>query len=252
MMALAFGYPQASEATLYKWKDDKGKTHFTDDSGKIPLQYRKKSKTKIQKDLPQASTPSPVKEEVSKSVDESEGDKEAVIDKNKELAEDQPEEKSPEEIIAELEGKKKKLEEELTAIVSAVGFFDVEVPRYDEYYERFPGRGVYRNLRALMSKVVEEKKALGIKLKDIDAEVGQAALAYINDSLPRDQKFATSRGGHMKKFKTTVARLKKELPTKKSLLGKLKKEQSDLEEELKALTVELEEISEKIKLAESK
>ena len=79
-MALTFGYPQTSEADLYKWKDDNGKTHFTDDPGKIPPQYRIKSKTKIQKDLPQApkSAPSPVKEEVSKSVDESGEGKEAA------------------------------------------------------------------------------------------------------------------------------------------------------------------------------
>ena len=101
-------------------------------------------------------------------------------------------------------------------------------------------------LRALMSKVVEEKKALGVKLKDVEANAGQAVLAYINNSFPIDQKFAASRGGHMKKYKTAIIRLKTELPTKKSLLGKLKEEQSDLGNELKALTAELAEISAKL------
>ncbi len=31
-------------AELYKWKDDKGKVHYTDQIGKVPLQFRKSSK----------------------------------------------------------------------------------------------------------------------------------------------------------------------------------------------------------------
>jgi hypothetical protein len=50
-------------------------------------------------------------------------------------------------------------------------------------------------LRALMSKVVEEKKALGVKLKDVEANAGQAVLAYINNSFPIDQKFAPAEAG---------------------------------------------------------
>ena len=50
----------------------------------------------------------------------------------------------------------------------------------------------------------------------------------------------------MKKYKTAIIRLKIELPTKKSLLGKLKEEESDLGNELKALTAELAEISAKL------
>ncbi|MDP7556837.1 MAG: hypothetical protein QF687_03005, partial [Nitrospinaceae bacterium] len=71
----------------------------------------------------------------------------------------------------------------------------MEVPHYDELCDQFPGRGVYKKLRALMSKVVEEKKALGVKLKDVEANAGQAVLAYIKNSLPIDKKFAASRGG---------------------------------------------------------
>jgi len=127
-----------------------------------------------------------------------------------------------------------------------VEFFDAEVPHYDELCDQFPGRGVYKKLRALMSKVVEEKKALGVKLKDVEANAGQAVLTYINNSFPIDQKFSASRGGHMKKYKMAIIRLKIELPTKKSLLGKLKEEESDLGNELKALTAELAEISAKL------
>ena len=35
-----------SHSAVYKWKDDKGKTHFTDNLSKIPPQYRKKGELK--------------------------------------------------------------------------------------------------------------------------------------------------------------------------------------------------------------
>jgi clan AA aspartic protease (TIGR02281 family) len=35
-----------SHSAIYKWKDDKGKTHFTDNLSKIPPQYRKKGELK--------------------------------------------------------------------------------------------------------------------------------------------------------------------------------------------------------------
>ncbi len=38
-----------ASAGLYKWKDENGKTHFTDDPSRIPLDYRnKKDMKKIQ------------------------------------------------------------------------------------------------------------------------------------------------------------------------------------------------------------
>ena len=36
----AVTFPQTLHAAIYKWKDDKGKTHFTDDRSKIPAQFR--------------------------------------------------------------------------------------------------------------------------------------------------------------------------------------------------------------------
>lgn len=39
-------------AELYKWKDDKGKVHYTDQIGKVPPQYRKSSKVQGFEDKP--------------------------------------------------------------------------------------------------------------------------------------------------------------------------------------------------------
>ena len=32
-----------SEATVYKWKDESGKTHFTDQSNRVPEEFRKEN-----------------------------------------------------------------------------------------------------------------------------------------------------------------------------------------------------------------
>ncbi|MDH5789392.1 MAG: retroviral-like aspartic protease family protein [Nitrospinota bacterium] len=44
--------PIPSQSKIYKWKDEKGKTHFTDSLSKIPPQYREKGKLKTMKGIP--------------------------------------------------------------------------------------------------------------------------------------------------------------------------------------------------------
>ena len=47
-----------SQSAIYKWKDENGKVHFTDNLSKIPPQYRKKGELKTMKDAPaEASEP---------------------------------------------------------------------------------------------------------------------------------------------------------------------------------------------------
>ncbi|NIR54419.1 MAG: DUF4124 domain-containing protein, partial [Nitrospinaceae bacterium] len=41
-----------SHSKIFKWKDDKGKVHFTDDISKIPFKYRNRDKTKTLKGGP--------------------------------------------------------------------------------------------------------------------------------------------------------------------------------------------------------
>jgi len=85
VICLALAAP--ASAGLYKWKDENGKIHFTDDPSQIPLDYRnKKDMKKMQSsrggknNLPSASPPAlkylGAKKEGSKS-------KDAGIDKQK-------------------------------------------------------------------------------------------------------------------------------------------------------------------------
>jgi len=58
---------QSTFAGLFKWTDDAGKTHYTDDKGKIPLKYRTKTKIKKLRSLNGRS----IHQEKSSSGDES-------------------------------------------------------------------------------------------------------------------------------------------------------------------------------------
>ncbi len=58
LFVLIFAAP--SHSAIFKWKDENGKTHFTDDISKIPSQYRKKDGLKMFKGAP-ADPSNPVK-----------------------------------------------------------------------------------------------------------------------------------------------------------------------------------------------
>ena len=75
-------------AAIYKWKDDQGKTHFTDDPSQIPLDYRNKKDMKKMKsskggknNLPSALPPPPARKHLG-AKKEGSGNK-AGIDKQR-------------------------------------------------------------------------------------------------------------------------------------------------------------------------
>jgi hypothetical protein len=45
LFVFCFLVPNTATAKMYKWKDDSGKTHYTDSPNKIPKKYRNKNKT---------------------------------------------------------------------------------------------------------------------------------------------------------------------------------------------------------------
>jgi hypothetical protein len=45
LFTFCFLIPNIATAKVYKWKDDSGKTHYTDSPNKIPQKYRNKNKT---------------------------------------------------------------------------------------------------------------------------------------------------------------------------------------------------------------
>jgi hypothetical protein len=65
---------ESAQAKIYKWKDDKGTTHFTDNENNIPPKFRKKEKLEKLKGL---TKPKPTKEQIEET-SEKENDDEAI------------------------------------------------------------------------------------------------------------------------------------------------------------------------------
>ena len=83
LLALIAFQPDPAIAKIYKYKDEHGKTHFTDDAGSIPMRYRKKGSMKkfrgVAEPTPEVNTSSKSSEKKSKDVDEGLGSKEVAL-----------------------------------------------------------------------------------------------------------------------------------------------------------------------------
>lgn len=90
-------FSQPAFSAVYKWKDDQGRTHFTDDEGKIPAQYRNKDKVKKVKGLTTRETPKTTPEEAEESEEGEEGSEEKEATAEGEAGSEAGEEPSEEE-----------------------------------------------------------------------------------------------------------------------------------------------------------
>ena len=78
LLGLIAVQPDPAIAKIYKYKDEQGRTHFTDDASKIPLRYRKKGTVKKFREVNEPSPSSHVGSETSKE-DESKDKKDGIL-----------------------------------------------------------------------------------------------------------------------------------------------------------------------------
>ncbi|MCH8208704.1 MAG: DUF4124 domain-containing protein [Nitrospinae bacterium] len=90
-------FSQPAFSAVYKWQDDQGRTHFTDDEGKIPTQYRNKDKVKKVKGLTTRETPKTSPEAAEESEEGEEGSEEQEATAEGEAGSEAGEEPSEEE-----------------------------------------------------------------------------------------------------------------------------------------------------------
>jgi len=90
-------FSQPAFSAVYKWKDDQGRTHFTDDEGKIPAQYRNKDRLKKVKGLTTRETPKTTPEEAEEPEEGEEGSEEQETTAEGEAGSEAGEELSEEE-----------------------------------------------------------------------------------------------------------------------------------------------------------
>jgi len=187
-------------AQVYKWIDDEGKTHFTDNIETVPEEYRSQlNKHK----LPEPTTVEPGDKAAPETV--SEGDKESP-DSGKKAEEEKPAGSSPEELAAAQE---------------AIGFLTGSIARYETYEESIPNEFVTRQINDLFQADLPAKEALAAKLEAMEMPVLKETAGFLKASLAADKEFRAIGPNLPFLTRQTSTRLKTEREKKSALIEKL-------------------------------
>ena len=154
LFILFFQIPYAFPGEIYRWTDDRGTTHFTDDLSKIPEQYTDRAeKLKAQEEK---------LEEVEK-IEKQDERSDRVKDYLENIEKKIENKKSMEKKISELEEELRLSEERLKWI---------EEYEREEYYYNIPFRDPKTGRWVpVASPYYEEKRRLKAKISDLKAEI---------------------------------------------------------------------------------
>lgn len=151
----------AEVSNVFKWKDDQGKIHFTDDALKVPSERRFPGGVEKRRVLP-APKPSPFSPSST-----------ASRNKQKEVR---------------AEDAAKTDEEERTVMQEALNFLKSDVQRYKKYENFAPKIRHYRSLKVDITAVLPVKEALEKKLGKNDSALFQDISGFLKKSLQQDYK----------------------------------------------------------------
>jgi hypothetical protein len=196
----------AGVSSIYKWKDEQGKVHFTDDPLKIPLKHRLDHNLEKIRGLP------PVKSSSKKTAGKGNSDS---------TSEDQNEEGNQTDNTDTDEKKADKKEKELASMREALGFLKSDVQRYKKYDEYVPQHRHAVVLREEIVTVIPAKEALAKKLEESDSALLKQVSSYLKTSLKKD--YETKKREHPRRliFISERTRLNGEQSIKSSLIEKL-------------------------------
>lgn len=194
----------AGVSSIYKWKDDQGKTHFTDDPLKIPPRYRSGADLEKRRALPPPKTSLPKSPQPENT---------ASVDKN---VEDQ---KNPDEKTNDSGADKK--DKELAAMRDALSFLKSDIQRYKKYDEYVPQHRHAIVLRDEIVSVLPAKEALAKKLEPFESTVLKQISSFLKVSLQKDYESKKREYPRRLIFISERTRLNGELPAKSSLVEKL-------------------------------
>ncbi len=186
----------AGVSSFYKWKDEQGKVHFTDDPLKIPSQYRSPAKVEKRRGLPPPK-PEPVDSP-------------------------EPEEKEKDD------GGKKVDEEERAAMQDALSFLKSDILRYKKYEDYVPQQRHAVLLRNDIVGVLPEKEALDKKLEPFDSALLKDVKSFLKKSLHEDYEAKSREYPRRLIFIKERSRINEELPQKTTLVEKLEAELASL------------------------
>ena len=203
MIFLVSGLVSFVEAAIYKWKDENGKTHFTDDPTKVPEAFRKKPFIKGSK-----SRKETLNSGQKKAPDEEASDKKGV---------------------AETENKEGDKQEGLTeaqrSIAEAtVNFLREDISRYEKFYTYPASRSKFRAIRGAVAGATPQKQALLAQVSSEDLPLFEEIAGFLETSIAADEKFQKVVPSTITSTRQTHAlmnRLKSEAGQENQLLEKL-------------------------------
>jgi hypothetical protein len=187
-------------AGIYKWRDDQGKIHFTDDKSRIPLKYRQRlQKFKGVVEPKPKSVQEPVEAEKEKE----------VVAEEKAVEEKVTEEENIAEIVAALEETKKFLENENASHERLVKFVTPT---------EFNGRNYVVNIRRKLAR----KKKLAEKLSKFKEPVLIEANSYLTKSIALDESEKMGGEGYLERILALRQRMETQVATKKKIIKRIK------------------------------
>ncbi|MBT6716557.1 MAG: DUF4124 domain-containing protein [Nitrospina sp.] len=168
-----FPYIDGAEAAVYKWRDENGKIHFTDDPNNVPEKFRQ-DKMKF-RPLPKTSP----KEEITKA-------------KKKE---DAKESIAPEE-IKDKDSEKKSTgltEAEKSAANAVIAFFEEDMPRYDSIYayplsNRTSRLTKLRKLRNAVIATIPQKQDLVKQISALQLPLLKEVTNFLQTMIAEDER----------------------------------------------------------------
>ncbi len=160
-----------SKAAVYKWKDEFGKIHFTDNPNRVPEEFREKYfKKKLPPAIPKSKSPIKTEEK---------------SDQEKEVPEIE-EPKKDEGLTAS----------EKSAAEAVIAFFEEDIPRYDEIYKIPPGyrlNGIrkWKTLKSAAVATIPQKQALVEQISIFERPLFKEITLFLKKAIKADEEVAT-------------------------------------------------------------
>ena len=156
-------------AAIYKWRDENGITHFTDNLTKVPKTFRKKPLLKVL--LPRKIKSEPKEKNTqSKRI-------EAV--KRDEPAEDKIKEDKEKEGLTEAQR---------LAIEKVINFLKTDIHRYEKFYTYPPSRSKFRIIKQAVASSTVQKQELLRQVNQHNIPVFKEIAEYLDESIAEDKR----------------------------------------------------------------
>ena len=167
------------EAAVYKWKDETGKIHFTDDLSRVPEKFREEHfKRKLPPAIPKSKSPIKAEEKSSQQ-------KEEVAPKSEEDIEKEESKKDEGLTTAEI-----------SAAEAAIAFFNEDIPRYDDLYKIPPSFGntgirKWRKLKSAVVATIPQKQTLVEQFSISERPLFKEITSFLKKAIKADEEVAT-------------------------------------------------------------